>query len=120
MNIMPKDVKVFTRDDPCTKVDLFNCFQAPSGYRPRAVVEARGEIGVNAIKYLLREGYAEAFEEAGVSWWKLTRDGEAWLTEGLRRHLELHPDHASLVDGRAPLPRRSGRQGTKVIKRVRR
>lgn len=119
MKLTPKDVKVFTREDPCTKVDLFNCFTAPSGFRPRAIVEARGEIGVNAIKYLIREGYAEAFSGAGVDWWKLTEEGELWLTEGLRRYLELHPDQVSLVAGSAPAPRRSGRQGAKVIKRTR-
>lgn len=119
MNIKPKDVRVFTREDPVTKVHLFNCFTAPSGFRPRAVVEARGEIGVNAIKYLLKQEYAEAFESKGVDWWKLTEEGETWLTEGLRRHLEIHPEQASLVAGAAPSPRRSGRQGAKVLRRTR-
>lgn len=119
--ITPKEVRVFTRDAPCTKVDLFNCFNGTAGkFRPRAVVEARGEIGVNAIKYLIREGYADALEADGIDWWRLTRDGETWLTEGLQRHLELHPEDASLVEGGAPNKRRSGRQGAKVIRRVRR
>lgn len=97
MNIVPKPVKTFTRDDPCTKVDLHNCFVSGDSYRPRAVVEARGEIGVNAIKYLLREGYAVAEERGGVEYWELTENGHEWLRKGLARHLELHPGDASLV-----------------------
>jgi hypothetical protein len=118
--INPQPVKVFTREDPCTKVHLFNCFNAPSGFRPRAVVEARGEIGINAIKYLLRQGYAEAFEGAGADWWKLTAEGEQWLTTGLQRHLELHPEERSLVEGNAPAKRKSGHQASKVLRRTRR
>lgn len=96
--INAKPVKVFTKDKPCTKVDLHNCFYL-GGSKPlsRAVVEARGEIGLNAIKYLKREGYAIEHEEKGVDYWTLTSDGVEWLRKGLARHLELHPDHAALV-----------------------
>lgn len=117
--ITPKPVRVFTREEPCSKVHLFNCFTAPSGYRPRAVVEARGEIGINAIKYLIREGYAECFEGAGVDWWKLTADGESWLTQGLVRYLEIHPEQRSLVEGTAPGKRKSGHRTGGVIRRTR-
>lgn len=94
--IIPVDAKVFTRENPCDKVDLYLCFFGSDGKpRRRAVVEARGEIGLNAIKYLLREEYAIKFEESGVDWWELTAEGKEWLTAGLTRHLELHPEHAN-------------------------
>lgn len=100
MPLTPKQVRVFTRDDPCTKVHLHNCFCQGGKFVPRAVVEARGEIGVNAIKYLLREGLATATTKAGVDYWTLTTEGQAWLTKGLARHLELHPEQASLLNDR--------------------
>lgn len=90
-NIVPKPVKLFTRDQPCTKVDLFLCFNRGGRYVRRALVEARGEIGANAIKYLKNNDYAREYDEAGVDWWELTPAGEAWLTKGLARHLELNP-----------------------------
>lgn len=97
MKITPKPVKVFSREAPCSKVDLANCLLAGGQAVERAVVEARGEIGLNAIKYLRREGYAEAYHRAGVDWWKLTPEGVEWLAKGLARHLELHPDDAALL-----------------------
>ena len=99
-NLTPKPVREFTRDDQCTKVHLYNCFMGDQGaFVQRAVIEARGEIGVNAIKYLVREEYAQAFEQGGVDWWRLTREGEGWLLKGLARHLELHPEDRSSVKG---------------------
>ncbi len=109
-NITPKPVKIFTRDLPVTKVDLHNCFCPAGQYVKRAVVEARGEIGLNAIKYLLKNDYATRFEERNVDYWKLTADGEEWLRKGLARHLELHPEEVILVNSRsapvAPVRRR--------------
>lgn len=117
-NFTPKPVREFTRTDQCTKVHLYNCFMGDAGrFVQRAVIEARGEIGVNAIKYLIREGYAEAFENQNVDWWRLTRDGETWLLKGLARHLELHPEERSLCKGSlgASAPKRT----TRVARRAR-
>lgn len=98
LRINAKPVKVFNRDDPCTKVDLHNCFYLGGGTpQPRPVVEARGEIGLNAIKYLKREGYAVEYENEGVDYWELTADGVEWLRKGLARHLELHPEARALL-----------------------
>lgn len=104
MNITPKPVKVFTREDPVTKVTLHNCFYRGGVYVPRAVVEARGEIGLNAIKYL-KKNYLALQEERGThEYWILTRLGEEWLTEGLARHLELHPGDRVKLNGQATMP----------------
>lgn len=108
MQIVPKPVKKFTRDQPCDKVDLFLCFNRGGRFVRRALVEARGEIGVNAMgKYLKPKGYAREYEEANVDWWELTPAGEAWLTKGLARHLELNPaDRARLPGAARTRPRR--------------
>lgn len=92
-----KEVKVFTRDNPCTKVDLWNCFRPKDNFEPRPVVEARGEIGLNAPKYLLREGYAMAYTMKGIDYYELTTTGQQWLTRGLVKHLEKHPDDIGLL-----------------------
>lgn len=89
--VIVKPVKVFTRENPCTKVDLWNCFRRGAGFVKRAVVESRGEIGLNAPKYLLREGFTRAFEQEGIDYIELTPHGEQWLTDGLERHLKKHP-----------------------------
>lgn len=92
-----KPVKQFTRDNPCTKVDLWNCFRAASGFVRRPVVEARGEIGLNAPKYLLREGYAMTYTVQGIDYYELTDTGKDWLTRGLTKHLEKHPEDRKRV-----------------------
>lgn len=85
--------KVFTRANPCTKVEIHNCFyKEGGGYQPRSVIEARTEIGLNVPKYLTREGYATLELRRGVDYLILTPEGEQWLTDGLTRQLELHPE----------------------------
>lgn len=118
--ITPKPVKEFTTEEPCSKVDLSNCFTRGGKYVRRAVVEARGEIGINAIKYLLKKGYANAVETDSIDWWVLTPSGEKWLAQGLARHLELHPADARKLtrNGAAqapnkPTPRRPVRPARK-------
>ncbi len=97
-----KPTRVFSRDDPCTKVHIFNAFAvvAPRGgigYRDLSVVESRGEIGLNTPKYLRREGYAEIVAKGPVEYYRLTPQGKQWLVDGLKRHLELHPEDAKSV-----------------------
>lgn len=89
--------KVFTRDNPCTKVDLWNCFHVVGEtkmpeFRSVPVVTARGVIGENAPKYLLKNGYAVVSSDARMDSYDLTRAGKEWLIKGLQRHLELHPE----------------------------
>lgn len=85
-------VKVFTRDNPCTKVDLHNCFMSDGSSKPVPAIVGRGIIGVNAIRYLVNSGYARKYESGGVDYWELTESGVDWLTKGLARHLKLHPE----------------------------
>lgn len=104
--IQPKPVRLFTKDNPVTKVELFNCFWHPpsKNWRPRAVIEARGEIGENAPKYLLSKGYARTFGRQFVDWYELSEMGKDWLLKGLASHLKRHPeDWSKLVKNHGAL-----------------
>lgn len=86
--------KHFTKDNPCTKVDLHNCFYRGGRYVNRPVVEAKTEIGENAPKYLIRENLVVVREIAGVDTYVLTPEGDSWLRTGILRYLALHPERA--------------------------
>ena len=92
-----KPTRVFTKDAPCTKVHLWNAFIGANGLRKLAVVHSRGEIGLNAPKYLKNNGYIVVLEEKGVEYYEWTPEGEVWLRKGLLRHLELHPEEIPQV-----------------------
>lgn len=87
--------KIFTRDDPCTKIDLHNCFYRNMRYAAVPVVEAQSIIGKNAPKYLLREELIVLRSTKGVDFYVPTAKGDAWLRAGILRFLELHPERAS-------------------------
>lgn len=110
-----KPTRTFTREDPCTKVHIWNCFMGAGGFKPVAVVHSRAEIGLNTPKYLKREGFVEVIEDKGVEYYRLTAEGEDWLRKGLNRHLELHPADVEnvlhLSKLRAPAARPRMRRG---------
>lgn len=85
---------VFDRANPCSKVELHNCFFKKGAYVSRRLVEAQTIVGVNAPKFLMRQGYAVLQAERGVDYYALTREGRDWLSTGLLRYLELHPERA--------------------------
>ncbi len=91
-----KPVRVFTKENPVTKVELQNCFvHSIDDYCRRPVVEAQGEIGVNAPKYLMKKGYLVYRSDRGIDYYELTDSGKEWLAKGLAAHLARHPDDAS-------------------------
>jgi|SRR5471030_1188101 len=93
-----KQTRVFTRDNPCTKVDLFNCFKGEDQFVARAVVETRGEIGLNAPKYMVKNGFVRRYDSGNIEYYELTDEGRDWLIAGLKRHLELHPEDEGKVE----------------------
>lgn len=112
-----KAARVFTRDDPCTKVHLWNCFHDEAGqWTARPLVDAKMEIGDNAPKYLMREGYMVQRIANGIDWYELTWRGKDWLRQGTMRYLELHPD--KVVDCRHP-PVKTPNIGKRVLRRTR-
>lgn len=101
---------VFTREAPCTKIEIWNCFYHTNQFVDRKVIEARTLIGLNVPKFLLREGYVEVRTSMGADWYVLTPAGREWLTAGTVRYLELHPERAGECNS---LPRNAGIAPTK-------
>lgn len=97
-----KTAAKFTRESPCTKVEIHNAFFNGRDYARRPVVEAKAIIGDNAPKFMLSKGYIEQVLADGVDWYVPTLSGKAWIRSGLSRYLELHPDRAADVIGKAP------------------
>ncbi len=97
-----KPVRVFQKDQPCTKVEIMNCFNQFGTYVPRPVVETRGEIGLNVPKYLLKNDFARDYTKQGIDYLELTKAGIQWLEVGLARYLELHPEREKDVLKRPP------------------
>lgn len=92
-----KSAAKFTREAPCTKVDLHLAFWVNGQYRATAVVQAKAVIGDNAPKYMLKKGFLVQSLEGGVDMYTPTETGKNWLRDGLARHLELHPEDAEKV-----------------------
>lgn len=105
MNIKPLPIKVFTREEPATKVDIVNAFWDGTAFGPCPVIRSRGIIGLNVPKYLVRKGLAEYTFQKDVEMLRLTRAGEKWLIDGLESHLKRHPgDARRLTHGRPGKP----------------
>lgn len=92
---MKPEVKIFTRESPCTKFDLWQCFRIATGFRAVPVAEAQSIIGANVPRIMEREGRLVKQEVKGVEYYVLTDDGEDWLFEGMRRFLKNHPSRAA-------------------------
>jgi hypothetical protein len=89
--------KVFTKDEPCNKKDIWNCFRARSGFRIVAKDEAKSIVGANAPRVMLKAGRIEEVEHKGKTCLKLTKKGEAWATNGVTSFLRNHPDQKAEV-----------------------
>lgn len=87
----------FSRDNPCTKLHLHNCFATADGYAPRPVVDAQAEIGLNAPRYMERKGYLHCVTRKSVDYYVLTSEGEQWIAQGIARYIKNHPSEAGRV-----------------------
>lgn len=87
--------KVFTKDNPCTKLDIWQCFRIATGFRRVPVGEAHTYIGLNVPRVMEREGRLLRVEDQGIEYYELTTDGGNWLAEGFRRYLKNHPSRVS-------------------------
>lgn len=86
---------VFTRDNPCTKLDLWNAFRGRRGFVKRQVDEAKAVIGVNAPRVMVKNGYLHEIRDRDADYFRLTSDGEKWLKKGMENFLKNHPDRVS-------------------------
>jgi hypothetical protein len=91
-------IKVFTRAMPATKLDIAAAFWDGQRFHPCPVALAWSIIGQNVPKYLLQKQLATLSEVKGVDVYTLTPSGQAWLVDGLRRHLRRHPRDAARLD----------------------
>lgn len=95
---MKPEVKKFTRENPCTKLDIWNCFRARRGFKTVPVVEAQSIIGANAPRVMLRNGYIEAGTKKDVDTYTLTDQGKVWLTKGMVAYLKNHPEQRIMAN----------------------
>lgn len=100
------DVATFSKDQPCTKIEIWNCFRARTGFRVVPVVEARRMMGRSVPNHLVREGKAEHVTNRRGECLKLTPDGEQWLTEGTERYVRNKLKHEPSIVRRLQNPLR--------------
>lgn len=84
--------KIFTKDNPCTKLDIWTCFRGRRGFKSVQVDEAHSIIGLNAPRNMLSNGYVTREEVGGVLLYKLTAEGEKWLLTKFKSYLIAHPE----------------------------
>ena len=95
---MPQpDVAVFTKEHPCTKKEIWSAFRKSHGFARITVANAHKVIGVNVPRGLEREGRLVRETVGQVDYYRLTREGAAWLLRGMRRYLSNHPSERSTI-----------------------
>lgn len=94
---MKPEIKVFTKDNPCTKLHLWNCFRGARGFKRVPVVEAKAQIGANAPRGMLRKGRIRQLEVKGVEYYQLTDAGTDWLKSGIQSYVKRHPEDRELA-----------------------
>lgn len=90
-------VKVFSRENPCNKADIWNTFRGRVGFRIVPVEEARSMIGANAPRVMLKAKRIEKVEHKGKDCLRLTKAGEKWSKAGVISFLRNHEDRRSEV-----------------------
>lgn len=89
--------KAFTKEEPCNKMDIWNCFRVRSGFRIVEKQEAKSHVGANAPRVMLKAGRIEEVEHKGKSCLRLTKKGQKWATDGVTSFLRNHPDKKAQV-----------------------
>lgn len=88
---MKPEVKKFTRDNPCTKADIWNCFRRRGRFAPVPVPDAHAVIGVNVPRDMEAADRLVKISTAGTDYYKLTVAGEHWVRNGILRYIKNHP-----------------------------
>lgn len=94
---MKPEVKVFTKQKPCTKKDIWNCFRGPTGFLKVQVDDAHAEVGVNVPRVMERQGYLVKESLPKGDYYYLTSMGQSWLENGIKSFLRNHPAEAKNV-----------------------
>ncbi len=96
---MKPEVKVFSREQPCTKLEIWETFRhvRSAGFVRVPVPDAQAKIGANVPRVMEREGRLVRVVAGQTEYYALTEEGEEWLYEGFKRYLKNHPAHAALA-----------------------
>lgn len=106
---MKPQVKVFTRDNPCTKKDIWECFTHNGKFRDMTVPEAQAIIGKNVPRVMERNGHLIVIHDPKADRYRLTGSGQQWAINGINAFLKNHPQYADevqLLDAKQPGVRR--------------
>ena len=94
---MNENIAVFTKDNPCSKIEIWNAFRGRRGFKQTEESEVLATIGKNVPRVLVNEGRAERIKTARGDFYRLTPEGQEWLMVGLRRYLRNHPQKVKEV-----------------------
>ncbi len=95
---MKPEIKEFSREKPCTKVDIWNTFRGPNGFLRVPVVLVQSKIGVNVPRVMVRGGRLLKKLVSNVDYYYLTASGEQWLSEGLLGVVKRHPEFLDSIN----------------------
>lgn len=111
---MKPAVRVFGRDAPCSKADLWSCFRrSHNGFADVQVDEAHSIIGKNAPRYMETRGYLVRESTPRGDFYRITASGGEWLVRGIESYVKNHPSARETVafyPGTAPAARRVRRR----------
>ncbi|MCK5307112.1 MAG: hypothetical protein KAJ73_00740 [Zetaproteobacteria bacterium] len=88
---MKPQVRKFTKEDPCTKLEIWNCFRSQRGFLQIQIAVAESIIGENVPRFMIKEGRLEWVEEDHIEYYRLTDEGRKWLLRGFANYLKRHP-----------------------------
>lgn len=91
-------VRVFTRDAPCNKAILWQCFRGPMGFRRVQVIVAQSQIGANAPRVMERNGHLVRNNTPQGDFYTLTESGREWLTKGISAYVKNHPSERAEIE----------------------
>lgn len=88
----------YCKSNPCSKVDIYNCFRTRRGYRRVSMDEVKTEhLGLNVPRRLLENGRADTVIHEGVEYMFLTEAGKTWIERTLPPYLKRNPHKAKFV-----------------------
>ena len=82
----------FTKSEPCTKLEIWKAFRTRRGFAAVQIDAAHAIIGLNAPRYLKREGYLVKVDRGDKEMYVLTEDGKDWLLNGMLNFIIRHPE----------------------------
>lgn len=82
----------FTKQRPCNKKDIWNCFRGPRGFVRVETAQAKSVIGVNAPRVMLGRECLMMETVKSVEYYALTDYGKEWLTKGIVSFIKNHAD----------------------------